>query len=152
MLSTRKPISKSIEGNNAGFSGFFKVHYHSIISSKIPTYCCVLIYVGICLLGNVVTGMIWLKHHEDQDNEDKEIIISTHLNESIMSFMWNDTTKFNDIGLDYDEETKGLEVFNILQFRPNTSTDSEQVSLYLLKFIMPILENIIITNKEYNLI
>ena len=142
MLSTRKPISKSIEGNDSGCSGFLKVHYHSIISSKIPTYCCVLIYVGICLLGNVVTGMIWLKHHEDQDNEDKEIIISTHLNESIMSFMWNDTTKFNDIGLDYDEETKGLEVFNILQSRPNTSTDSEQVSLYPLKFIMPIPENI----------
>ena len=85
--------------------------------------------------------MIWLKHHEDQDNEDKEIIISTHLNESIMSFMWNDTTKFNDIGLDYDEETKGLEVFNILQSHPNTSTDSEQVSLYLLKFNMPILRD-----------
>ena len=38
--------------------------YHNVImSSNFPTYFCIFIYILICLIGNIVTGVIWFQHN-----------------------------------------------------------------------------------------
>ena len=40
-----------------------KKYHDGIMSSNFPTYFCIFIYILICLTGNIVTGVIWLQHH-----------------------------------------------------------------------------------------
>jgi hypothetical protein len=101
------------------------------MSSKIPIYVCFSIYVVICLLGNVITGIIWLKHHKlFGDNQEQQENVSLD-NQTLLRLVWNETTNIDGSGFKvFDEETKGEDVLDSLEFLRNESTDYHQVSSY----------------------
>ena len=64
---------------------FFRVKYNEMVKSKLLKYIFFLMYILICLLGNVVTGLIFLKHRGNEDpQQPKETLNYTtemlHLN------------------------------------------------------------------------
>ena len=128
MFSNRKPIRISAVENESSYCcSVLKHHFHSVMSSKIPTYFCVSMYVLICLLGNVVTGIIWY-HQLIGDHQQQENVSLS--NETILRFVWNETTKIDESnGFEvFDEE--GEEILDILDFLANKSTDNYQVNSY----------------------
>ena len=132
MFSNRTSIKKAVDGTDYCIS--LKSHYRSLVNSKIPTYFCFAIYVIICLLGNVITGLIWLKHYQDIDIMPQNTTNNTHHNESLFSLFFNETTEYGESSLEdlkYVKETKEDEVSSILDFLTNASTHIEQVSSYL---------------------
>ena len=48
---------------------FFRVKYNEMVKSKLLKYIFFSMYIFICLLGNVVTGLILLKHRGNEDPE-----------------------------------------------------------------------------------
>ena len=80
MFSRRKPIRSSVDEKN--MYNCLQPYYRSIMSSNILTYFCFAIYVAICLLGNVVTALIWLKHYQAGRNNQNDTIIKTHHKET----------------------------------------------------------------------
>ena len=46
---------------------FFRVKYNEMVKSKLLKYIFLSTYIFICLLGNVVTGLIFLKHRGNED-------------------------------------------------------------------------------------
>ena len=92
--TTRKsirPPSSSIEGEddenqNCAVSWIFRVFYdglQAIIKSKWPGYLTIALYVVICLLGNIVTTIIYLTPKNKNTYNDTELI--TQLN-TILSY------------------------------------------------------------------
>ena len=134
MLPTRKPVGINKEEKESSCSNL-KHNFNSVMNSKLPTYICFAIYIVICLLGNVVTGIIWLKHHQLFVDHNQQGNVSVG-NETRLRFLWNEetTTKFNRSRFeDLDKKTKGEGILNILAFlTTNESTDTRRkVSLYL---------------------
>ena len=50
------------ESNKMNICSSFKTQYNAILKSNLPAYSCMITYVAICLVGNVVTGVIVFKH------------------------------------------------------------------------------------------
>ena len=64
------------ETPNSVFSSYFnglQAHFQSVIKSKAPMYLCITSYIIICLLGNIVTGILLVKHHFTS-HEEMEIM------------------------------------------------------------------------------
>ena len=40
----------------------YKQQYHKIMKSKLPTILCIICYIFICILGNIVAASTWIKH------------------------------------------------------------------------------------------
>ena len=130
MVLNRKRIRMSVEEKTSSWCSFLKHQFHSVMSSKFPTYFCCSIYVLICLLGNVVTGMIWLKHHQFGDDQHKNEIINLD-KVTLLPFLWNKTTTIDGFGFEgFDEETKLVDILHVPEFLANESTDNYQVSLH----------------------
>ena len=133
MLPSHKPVEINKEEKESSCSNL-KHNCNSVMTSKLPTYFCFGIYVLICLLGNVVTGIIWLKHHQlFVDNQQGNVTLG---NETRFRFVWNDkvtTTKINRSKLEVlDKKTKGEEILNILAFLTTNESigNRTKVSLY----------------------
>ena len=128
MFSNRKPITMSVEEKTSGCCSFLQHYFHFVISSKFPTYFWFSTYILICLLGNVVTGMIWLKHHQYfVDNQQKNNASSNPDNETLFPLSWNDATKTLE---DFDDLPKGGDILGNLEFPKHESTGNHQVSSY----------------------
>ena len=71
-----------------------RYNYECFINSKIPTILCIIFYFLICVTGNLITGIIWLKHHNSSidtyHNETNEKLDDfgdlsfIHLNETML--------------------------------------------------------------------
>ena len=89
-MSSRKKIRKRSLEEKSFFSvasTFFKNFYYTIMKSKLPTYLCISIYIIICLLGNIATLIIWLKHHPFFDTVEENI--DTFENDTTLDFAGN---------------------------------------------------------------
>ena len=65
----------------------FRQKCNKFIKSKLPFYFCIIIYISICLLGNVVTAINLIKHHlifseNENDNYTSYIPLPSQKNES----------------------------------------------------------------------
>ena len=60
-----------------------KQRYKQLMRSKIPLCLCILLYLFICLFGNVVTGIFLYKHAiMNKENETMKDILTTRLDNS----------------------------------------------------------------------
>ena len=82
-------------------STFFRQHYKAIISSKLSYYMCIITYIFICLLGNVVTAIILIKH--------RQIFTDTKNVTSILPFMINQSESL-DNEIDFDDQDINEEI------------------------------------------
>ena len=86
-----RPPSSSIDGEddenqNCAVSWIFRVFYdgsQAIVKSKWPWYLTIALYVVICLLGNIVTAIIYVTPKNKKTYNDTELI--TQLN-TILSY------------------------------------------------------------------
>ena len=46
----------------SGASIMFKQQYHKLMKSKVPSFLCIITYIFICILGNIVAANTWIKH------------------------------------------------------------------------------------------
>ena len=65
--SSTKNVSKSahLAKKCSTFSGvliIFKQQYHNLMKSKVPSFLCIISYIFICILGNIVAVNTWIKH------------------------------------------------------------------------------------------
>ena len=100
------------------FASFFQTHCNAIIKSKLPIYLFMSIYVFICLLGNVVTGIIWFDHHRTIDNEKEDG--NTPDNNTIFELDWNETI-IPGPSLEFDTDAYEEEVVNLIGLASNKS-------------------------------
>ena len=64
-------------------SKFCQQHYKTLINSKVPYYMCIITYIFICLLGNVVTAIILIKHRQIfSDTKNVTSILPFRINQS----------------------------------------------------------------------
>ena len=83
------------------------------------------IYVFICLLGNVVTGIIWFKHHRTIDKEDGDRNSTT-----IIEFDWNETI-IPDPSLEFNPDAYDEEFLNLIGLATNESETEVSSRLYI---------------------
>ena len=97
---------------------FFRLKYNAIMKSKAPVCLLVSIYIFICVLGNIVTGIIFFKHRGEDDQSEalNTITDKLHLNDSIPSEALNNTEA-------------GFEYFD---YSEDYAAQSEEWNLYLL--------------------
>ena len=50
------------ESNKMNICSSFKTQYNAILKSNLPAYICMITYIAMCLVGNIVTGVIVFKH------------------------------------------------------------------------------------------
>ena len=114
---TRRRPSDGEEGRCFRMASLIKMRYASIMKSKFPEYLCMFIYVVICLLGNIVTGVIFLDHHltsigmRKSDNISTNYLFNLELNESTIL----------DSSFDFDMEFMEAEQFDLYQIFVNES-------------------------------
>ena len=70
--------------------------YKTIIDSKVPYYSCILTYIFICLLGNIVTAVVLIKHRQIFAGEQ------SINNTSTLPFQINQSQNFED-NVDLDD-------------------------------------------------
>ena len=81
---------------------FWSIQYNAMIKSKCLSYLCVSVYIMICLLGNVVMGIIYLKN--EPTAEEMNIIENfTENNSSLTNLNLNDSTIL-DPNFQFDSE------------------------------------------------
>ena len=64
-----------------------KQYYKTMLDSKLPSYLCLITYIFICLLGNVVTAIVLIKHrqifsNENNINDGSPLILPSQINQS----------------------------------------------------------------------
>ena len=66
MLSEQKNGEVSLEEdlNNSNYTSLMRNIYNTIKRSNVTAYLLMSLYITVCLLGNVVTGIIFFKHHD----------------------------------------------------------------------------------------
>ena len=97
---------------------FFRLKYNAIMKSKAPVCLLVSIYIFICVLGNIVTGIIFFKHRGEDDRSEalSTITDKLHLNNSIPAEALNNT------------EAR----FEYFDYSEDYAAQSEEWNLYLL--------------------
>ena len=88
-----------------------KKRYDQIMKSKIPVCICILLYLFICLFGNIVTGIFLYKHEiMYKKNENMKHILTTRLNgiSSIKNNMSSKNSFSHTNGLEREEENEDL--------------------------------------------
>ena len=81
---------------------FVAIKFQAFIRSKVPTYLCISLWIFICLLGNIVTGIILCKHHFISDEKENISHLESIENQSTTfdSRVRVDVEKVNDKGFD----------------------------------------------------
>ena len=99
-------------------------NYEFLRHSKLPIFLCIVIYILICLVGNLVTGIIWFKHNRYlMDNSSKELMGINNLSGlTLLDFMVNETTL--ESALEQEMEMYELEL-SILSDLINNTTKNE---------------------------
>ena len=88
-----------------------KKRYDQIMKSKIPVCLCILLYLFICLFGNIVTGVFLYKHEiMYKKNETMKDILTARLNgaSSVKDNMSGKSSFSHTNGLEGDEENEDL--------------------------------------------
>ena len=88
---------------------FFQRLVHAFMKSKAPTYLCLSIYISICLLGNIVTGIILLKHYV---SSHEELEITSNLTQDIFTqikLIDFGKSKSVDSGLEFNIQNLGID-------------------------------------------
>ena len=88
-----------------------KKRYDQIMKSKIPVCLCILLYLFICLFGNIVTGIFLYKHEiMYKKNETMKHILTTRLNgiSSIENNMSSKRSFSHTNGLEREEKNEDL--------------------------------------------
>ena len=128
--SRRRP-SEGEGGRCSGIATFIKLRYDAVMKSKFPTYFCISIYFFICLLGNVVTGIIFFKHRqhstgmpEMNPNSSDNMLFNIELNESTLL----------EQSIEFDDDFSQTEEFNLYQLFVNESNNEVSQELYKYKW------------------
>ena len=107
---------------------FFRVKYNEMVKSKLLKYIFFSMYIFICLLGNVVTGLIFLKHRGNEDQQQpKETLNYTtemlHLNDKDTKGGENHTN--NTLGKEDDSrnDVESAEEWNLYLLLGNDSNN-----------------------------
>ena len=107
---------------------FFRVKYNEMVKSKLLKYIFFLTYIFICSLGNVVTGLIFLKHRGNEDQQQpKETLNYTtemlHLNDKDTKGGENHTN--NTLGKEDDSrnDVESAEEWNLYLLLGNDSNN-----------------------------
>ena len=99
----------------------FRVKYNEMVKSKLLKYIFLSMYVFICLLGNVVTGLIFLKHRGNEDPQQ----LNERLNYTTEMLHLN--TKTTKGGGNHTNNT-----FGKVDNSRNDAESAEEWNLYLL--------------------
>jgi hypothetical protein len=117
--SRRRP-SEGEGGRCSSIARLIKLRYDAIMKSKFPAYLCISTYFVICLLGNVVTGIIFFKHRqhstgmpETNNNVSDNMLFNIDLNEST----------FFDSSFEFDNEYLETEEFDLYRLFVNESSN-----------------------------
>ena len=89
-------------------------YYKTIRESKIPYYSCLIAYIFICLLGNVVTAIVLIKHRQLFAGEQND----NHT--SVLPFQINQSQNFED-DVDLDDAINEDLLLSILDMAYNES-------------------------------
>jgi hypothetical protein len=110
----------------SAFARRFQTHCNAIKKSKLPIYLFMSIYVFICLLGNVVTGIFWFKNHGiiDKEQEARDILD----NSTLFELDWNET-KIPDLSLELNYEEFDFEELNMNLKNMTDAYEEEFVNL-----------------------
>ena len=111
---------------------FFRVKYNEMVKSKLLKYISFSTYIFICLLGNVVTGLIFLKHrgNDDPQQPNERLNYTTkmlHVNNEITRVAGNHTNNTFDKVDDHRNDVESAEDGNLYLLFGNDS--SNEVSL-----------------------
>ena len=117
----RRRPSEGEGGRCSSIARSIKLRYDAIMKSKFPTYLCIFIYFVICLLGNVVTGIIFFKHQQHSTELDTDNNIS---NDLLFNIQLNESTVL-DSSLEFDNEFSQTEdYFDLYQLFVNESNNA----------------------------
>ena len=97
----------------------FRTNFSTLINSKLTTYLLVLIYLIICLFGNLVTGIILFRHHRMLGNAAEEQVNSSSSG-TVFELDWNETI-IPRSGVKFDADVFNQEVTNIFELETNAS-------------------------------
>ena len=130
MTSHKKPtaakIAEKLEHDKS--MSFFRVKYNEMVKSKLLKYIFLSMYIFICLLGNVVTGLIFLKHrgNEDPQQPNERLNYTTkmlHLNNENTKGGGNHTNNTFDKVEDHRNDVEGVEEWNLYLLFGNDSNN-----------------------------
>ena len=99
-------------------------YYKTVRESKIPYYSCLIVYIFICLLGNVVTAIVLIKHRQLFVGEQSD----NHT--SALPFQINQSQVFED-DVDLDDAINEDLLLSILDMAYNES-EQEVSDLYFI--------------------
>ena len=109
-MVTVRQADNEPSGLYSGAKDFFLARFHTFMKSKAPTYLCLSIYIIICLLGNIVTGIIIGKHYlssheeiESMNNLTKEIFSQIERRENETSHNVDSRLQNNSLELETDQ-------------------------------------------------
>ena len=104
-----------------------KENYEFLRHSKLPIFLCIVIYILICLVGNLVTGIIWFKHNRySMDNSSKELSEINNLSSlTLLDFMVNETTL--ESALEEEMEMYELELSILSDLIENTTKNEVSI-------------------------
>ena len=130
MTSHKKPtaakIKEKLEHDKS--MSFFRVKYNEMVKSKLLKYIFLSMYIFICLLGNVVTGLIFLKHrgNEDPQQPNERLNYTTkmlHLNNENIKGGGNHTNNTFDKVNDHRNDVESAEEWNLYLLFGNDSNN-----------------------------
>ena len=130
-LNMKQPRKNSLANESfyARTKRLNRYYYECFINSKFPTVLCIIFYVFICVTGNFITGIIWLKHHNspiDTYNETNEKVSDfgdltlIHLNETMLH-------------ASLEEEIREREYLNIFYVLKNLTTNEVSIMEFEIK-------------------
>ena len=108
---------------------FFRFKYDDMVKSKLLKYILLSMYIFICLLGNVVTGLIFLKHwgNEDPQQPSETLNYTTkmlHLNDKNTKGGRNHTNNTFGQSDDSRNDLENTEEWNLyLLFRNDSNNE-----------------------------
>ena len=63
----------------------YKQQYHKIMKAKLPTILCIICYIFICILGNIVAVNTWIKHRYSVNYTSYAPLPSEEINSNFFS-------------------------------------------------------------------
>ena len=124
--SDRNPKEENKPGCCSHAKHFFLTQFQNFLKSKAPTYLLLTAYIVICLLGNIVTGIILVKHHlasqdevEGRNNLTQDIFAQIESRNNETSTIVNSELDFDIAEDTLDQQLLYLNISNatVSQFR-----------------------------------
>ena len=106
-------------------------YYECFINSKLPTILCIIFYFLICVTGNLITGIIWLKHHNSSiDTYNNEA------NEKVDDFVDLSLIHLNETMLDatLEKEIREQEYSNMFSVLKNMTAGEVSITKFEIQF------------------